>query len=210
MAPTDWSRRFLRSTRGRIVTRLRRGGATVDELAAAVGLSANGVRVHLATLERDGWIRADGVRRAEGPGKPATLYRLDPEAEPLLSRAYQPLLLALVSALAAAERPARVSALLRAAGARLAEEFGGRESGRPAERAVRVLEALGGAAEVEEGRKRFVLRGLACPVGQAVAIEPRVCHAVTALLSGVLDAKVEEQCERTGPARCRFEVTPHE
>jgi len=92
----------------------------------------------------------------------------------------------------------------------LAEGSDPGDSGRASERAVRLLEALGGAVEVEEGRKRFVIRGLACPVGQAVAIEPRVCQAITALLSGALDARVVERCDRSGPARCRFEVTPNE
>jgi len=208
--PTDWSQRFLRSTRGRIVTRLRRGPATVEELAAVVGLSENGVRVHLATLERDGWISAEGVRRVEGPGKPATLYRLEPAAEPLLSSAYRPLLLALLGALAEGERPARVAALLRDAGRRLGRTLGPAGPGRPAERAVRLLESLGAVVELEEGKQRFLIRGLACPVGGAVAVEPRVCQALTALLAGALDARVVERCDRAGPLRCGFEVTPRD
>src|ERR1041385_9434973 len=67
MAPIEWSRRFLASTRGRIVARLRRGPATVEELALEVGLSENGIRVHLATLERDGWIYGGGGGGRGGP-----------------------------------------------------------------------------------------------------------------------------------------------
>ena len=209
MAPTDWSRRFLHSTRGRIVTRLRRGTATVEELAAAVGLSENGVRVHLATLERDGWIHAEGVRRAEGPGKPATLYALPAEAEQLLSAAYRPLLLALLTALVDREKPARVRSLLKDAGRRLGAELGHAGPGRTADRAMRLLEALGGAAEVEERRNgRFVLRGLGCPLGEAVAVDSGVCSAVTALLAGALHAEVREACDRSDRPRCCFEVRP--
>jgi predicted ArsR family transcriptional regulator len=50
-------RTFFESTRGRIVALLRRTGLTVDELAQELGLTANGVRAHLATLERDGIVR---------------------------------------------------------------------------------------------------------------------------------------------------------
>ena len=209
MAPVDWSRRFLDSTRGRIVDRLRRSPATVEELAAATGLTENGARAHLATLERDGWIHAEGVRRAPGPGKPATLYALAAGAEPLLSSVYRPLLLALLEALAERERPARVDAVVRDAGRRLAEQLGRGGTGSPADRAVRLLESLGGAVEVEPGRKgRFVIRGFGCPVGEAVTVEPRVCKAVTALLTGVLEAKVQEHCDRAGRPSCRFEVSP--
>src|ERR687889_569288 len=49
---TSLDRKFFGSTRGSMVTLLRRRGLTVDELAAEVGLTNNGVRAHLATLEQ--------------------------------------------------------------------------------------------------------------------------------------------------------------
>jgi predicted ArsR family transcriptional regulator len=75
-----WDRRFFRSTRGRIVTLLRRSGRTVEGLARELGLTDNGVRAHLATLERDGVVRQRGsVRRGSGGDKPAYVYELTPE-----------------------------------------------------------------------------------------------------------------------------------
>ena len=76
-----------------MVALLRRGGRTVEELARAVGLTNNGVRAHLATLERDGVVRQGGtVRSASGGGKPAYVYELTLEAEGLFPRAYEPVL----------------------------------------------------------------------------------------------------------------------
>lgn len=211
MTPLDWSQRFLESTRGRIVARLRRGSATVEQLAAEVALSENGVRLHLATLERDGWISAEGVRRGDGPGKPATLYALTPGAPGLLSTAYRPVLLALLAALRRRERPAHVAALLRETGRRLATEVAGAGSGRLEERATAMLKALGGDVEIERGRGgRFTLVGLGCPVGEAVAVEPSVCQALSALLADALDVRVESRCDRSGSPCCRFEVSPGE
>ena len=58
---------------------LRRSGRTVEELANSQGLTDNGVRAHLAVLERDGIVRQRGsVRRASG-GKPAYVYGLTPD-----------------------------------------------------------------------------------------------------------------------------------
>ena len=205
--PREWSRGFLVSTRGRIVSRLRRGAATVEELAELLGLTDNGVRVHLATLERDGWIHAAGVRRGEGPGKPATLYGLNPEAEAMLSSAYRPLLLALLGALAEREDPRRIETLMRDAGRRLALELGGFARGNPRERIVRLLESLGAAVEVHEGKRgEYHVAGAGCPVGAAVTVEPKVCRAVTAMLAGALDAAVTEHCDRSGVPCCRFDV----
>jgi len=73
--------KFDGPTRGQILALLRRGQMTVDELAQAIGVTDNAVRMHLAALERDGLARAVGVRREGNVGKPATLYAVPPEAD---------------------------------------------------------------------------------------------------------------------------------
>ena len=90
MAKTRFDQRFFASTRGRIIQLLRRGSRTVDELAEAVDLTDNGVRGHLATLERDGIVVQTGVRR--GIGKPAFAYGLTAEADSLFPKPYGPVL----------------------------------------------------------------------------------------------------------------------
>ena len=90
---TNWDEKFFESTRGRMVTLLRSSRRTVAELARALGLTDNGVRAHLAILERDGVVRQRGwVRRGSGGGKPAHVYELTSEAEDLFPKAYAPVL----------------------------------------------------------------------------------------------------------------------
>ena len=97
----NWDEKFFESTRGRMVTLLRRSGRTVEELARALGLTDNGVRAHLAVLERDGIVRQRGsVRRGSGGGKPAYVYELTSEAEGLFPKAYEPALSRLLDVLA--------------------------------------------------------------------------------------------------------------
>jgi len=61
--------RFFATTRGKIVSELRRrGSASAAELAQAFGLSPNAVRQQLVVLERDGLVAETPVRR--GPTKP--------------------------------------------------------------------------------------------------------------------------------------------
>ena len=81
-----WSNRFLSSTRGQVVQLLRRGEATVNELAEALNLTDNAVRSHLLTLERDGLVRQSGKRTATR--KPEVLFSLTPEAGQLFPKAY--------------------------------------------------------------------------------------------------------------------------
>jgi predicted ArsR family transcriptional regulator len=213
MTATGFSKRFLETTRGQIVALLRRGSRTVEELARAIGLTDNAVRAHLAILERDGLVRPVGVRRGPGAGKPATLYELHPEAEPLFSRAYAPVLRAMLDVIAERLPEAQVEAMMRDVGRQLAAEFGRDVTGDLHARvhaAAALLGALGGEAYVEKGDDTLQLRGYGCPLSAAVTPRAEVCRAVEALLSEVIGVAVREHCDRGERPKCCFQVEPGE
>src|SRR6476661_922971 len=166
MATTRWDQRFFTSTRGRIVTLLRRADRTVDELAQELDLTDNAVRAHLAALERDGLARQVGVRR--GAGKPSYAYALAPDAARLFGQAYAPTLRELLAVLAARlDRPA-LEDLLRETGRRLAATLPAPDATDAATRlaaAAAALNDLGGLVEVEAGGDQMWLRGYSCPLG---------------------------------------------
>src|SRR5215213_1937697 len=113
-----------------MVTLLRRSGRTVEELARGLALTDNGIRAHLAVLERDAIVRQRGsVRRGSGGGKPAYVYELTPEAEDLFPKAYAPALGRLLDVLAERLGLEESEALLRSVGRRLAEEHSTRADG---------------------------------------------------------------------------------
>jgi len=93
--------KFLESTRGRIVTLIRRARRTVEDLARELDLTDYGVTAHHAVLERDGLVRQRGsVRRGgNGGGKPAYVYELTLQAEDLFPKAYEPVLRRLLDVL---------------------------------------------------------------------------------------------------------------
>jgi predicted ArsR family transcriptional regulator len=159
---TRWDQKFFESTRGRLVMLLRRAGFTVDELARELDLTNNGVRAHLAILERDGIVRQRGsVRRGSGGGKPAYVYELTPEAEDLFPKAYEPVLRRLLDVLSEREGEERSEALLRMVGGRLAEEreVPADDARARLEAAVDVLHELGGLAEFEERDGGLIIHG---------------------------------------------------
>lgn len=210
MPPMQPGSRFLETTRGRVVGLLRRGRATVEELARALGLTNNAIRSHLATLERDGLVRADGVRRGPGAGKPAVVYDLHPEAEPLLSRAYPPVLTAVLDVIVA-ELPAdEAAALLGQVGRRLAATTGAAGGGgslpERVHAAAALLTSLGGEVEVVEEEGGLRLRGWACPLSATVARRPELCRAVKSLVSEVAGAPARQCCEHGDRPRCCFTV----
>lgn len=202
-------RRFLDSTRGRIVVLLRRGERTVEELAQALGLTDNAVRNHLAALERDGLIRQAGVRRGGGAGKPAVVYEFHPDAAPLLSRAYPPVLSMLLDVLVDELPPERREAVMRDLGRRLAGRLGGRSPGdleRRIAAAAAVLESLGGDVDVVAEGEGTRLVGAGCPLSAVVCHRPEVCLAVEAMISEIIGEPARSCCAHGQQPRCCFEV----
>ena len=206
---TNWDEKFFESTRGQIVTLLRRSGRTVEDLARALDLTDNGVRAHLAVLERDGIVRQRGsVRRSSGGGKPAYVYELTQEAEDLFPKAYEPTLRRLLDVLSDQLGPEESEALLRSVGRRLAGEHSTRADGAHArlETAVEVLNELGGLAELEERDGAVVIRGYSCPLAGVTPEHPEVCRMAEALVAELAGVPVHERCDRGERPRCCFEI----
>jgi predicted ArsR family transcriptional regulator len=203
--PTRWDQRFFASTRGRVVTLLRDGHTTVEDLARALNLTDNAVRTHLSALERDGLVVQSGLRR--GVGKPAYTYVLTPDAERLFPKAYGALLQLMLDVLAERLPPEAMDDLLRDMGHRLAAKqpvpVGDLRA--RVEDAVGVLGELGGLAEVEERDGGYVILGRSCPLAAAVEGHPESCLLAEALLADIVDAPVRQTCDTEG-LRCRFEV----
>jgi predicted ArsR family transcriptional regulator len=195
------------NTRGRLIALLRRSPHTVEELAKALGVTDNAVRAQLASLERDGVVRQHGLRR--GSGKPSFSYGLRSEFEPLLSKAYIPILVRLLRGMGEQLPAPQVRDLLNGVGRDWASELP-RLSGDVRSKvaaASNLLNDLGGVTEIEQEDRCFVIRGYSCPLALAVRENRGVCVAVQALLSGYIGENVVEHCDREGErVQCRFEV----
>lgn len=208
MKRTKLSKRFFGSTRGRIVNLLRGTKKTVNELAEELGLTDNGVRAHLLSLERDGLIRQSGIQ--PGTRKPHFSYELTDEAEHLFPKAYDALLNQLITALKVRLKPAALDEVLREVGRALAGEqiADGKKVDLETRlaRAVAALGAIGGDGRVEKEKQKFFILSDSCPLSAAVIDHPEVCRLAEALVSEITATKVREQCNREGTPRCRFEV----
>jgi predicted ArsR family transcriptional regulator len=205
---SSWTAKFFASTRGQIVVLLRRASRTVDELAQTLDLTDNGVRSHLATLERDGLVRQQGTRR--GGGKPAYTYELTPDADQFFPRAYDTVLARLLDVLRERLAPEIVDQVLRDVGHRLAI---GRVSPpgdlrSRTEWGAALLRDMGGLPEVEDGGDTLLIHGYSCPLVAVVPGHPEVCRLAETLLGVVIGATVRERCQRETPPRCCFEVLP--
>lgn len=207
METTKFDKRFFESTRGRIVTLLRGSDRTVEELSVELELTDNAVRAHLLTLERDGLVQQSGLRR--GPRKPHFTYALTPEADSLFPKAYDALLNQLIAVLKNRLEPQQIEEVLREVGRSVASGAPSGQARDLEERvqvALKVLSAIGGAAEVERQDDKVVIRSTGCPLAAAVSVHPEVCRLAETLVAEVVKAPVEEHCNRDGPPQCRFEI----
>ena len=203
--------RFFESTRGQIVTMLRSSPCTVDELATQLNLTDNAVRAHLSTLERDGLVRQSGIRR--GPRKPHFTYVLTHEADGLFPKAYDALLNQLIGVLKHRLSPAEIEEVLREVGRAIAADVpAGKQDDLQSrvQTALKVLEALGGAAQAEQHDEKIVIRAGGCPLAAAVAVHPEVCQLAESLVAQIVKAPVKEICDRNGHPKCRFEIIREE
>ena len=208
MSTGRFGERFFESTRGRVVTLLRGAASTVNELAAALGLTDNAVRAHLLSLERDGLVRQSGTQR--GARKPNFAYELTPAAEQLFPKAYDVLLTRLITVLKDQLAPDEIEEVLRRVGRSLADTQAEDRPGDDLEsrlaRALKVLEAIGGSATVTTEDGSVVILSRTCPLAAAVAEHPEVCRLAEALVAEIVGVPVVERCERGPTPKCRFEI----
>jgi predicted ArsR family transcriptional regulator len=197
-------------TRDRLLALLREGAWTVDDLAERLGVTDNAVRFHLDALESLGTVRREGVRKAGVVGQPASIYSLSSAGEEAFSRAYAPVLIAVLEELRDRTSGPQVVAFLKRVGKRLARGFShsdGPLSTRVTD-ASAMLNALGGITSVEKSGKTYRIVGRACPLSRAVEADHCVCAAVTTLVAEVVGAEVTERCDRSGRPKCCFEISP--
>jgi predicted ArsR family transcriptional regulator len=205
---TRWDKRFRSSTRGRVVLLLRSGSCTVNDLAAALGLSDNAVRTHLDRLERDGLAHATGTR--PGTRKPNITYGLTPEAERLFPKMYGPVLRQLLDVLMERLPAKKVDEIIRTAGRRMAAEHRSAVKAKKLEdrvsEAVAVLSEGGGACESVKNDGMLIVRCHDCPLTIAAAGHPEICRLMEAMLAELLGVRVKQRCQPEPSPQCCFEV----
>ena len=208
MKTTGWRARLMKSKRGKILDLLRTKEKTVNELAAALGLTDNAVRAHLLSLERDGLVHQSGTQ--PGFRKPHATYALTPEAEQIFPKSYGVLLDLLLIVISRQLSPRELRAAMRAVGKRVAEnhllEVKGKSRNRRIKAALRILKNLGGSATFEESDGKHFIRGHGCPLAAATSRHPEACLIAETLLSEIIGAPVKECCIRGSTPSCRFEI----
>jgi len=207
MAQINFDRRFLESTRGRMVMLLRRNDLTVNGLAAELGLTDNAVRAHLLSLERDGLVTQKGM--VKGIRKPHYIYGLSDYARELFPRPYGLLFNRLLSSLRSVLSPSVFIERIRDIGFGIGKE--NKDSldtnmNQRVDRAIAAIESLGGSATAASENGQITISSNSCPFSEAVREHPEVCKITESMLSEILETDVVESCDRSLSPKCCFQV----
>jgi len=202
--------RFFQTTRGKIVTELRRrGSASAADLAAQFGLSPNAVRQQLVVLERDGLVVEKPVRR--GPTKPTLEFSLTREADKLFPQGYERMLDAVLREVRdqfgspAIERI--FDGLSKRAVERARQKITASEPEQKVAQLAEMLRENGVVAEYSLIDGGFALHEHNCPYSGVSKEHPEMCQVIHHVIDETIGAEpVQTESLIRGGKECRFEM----
>ncbi len=201
--------------RGQLLRHLLRHktGASIDELAEAIGVTRTAVRQHLASLMQEGLVAAGGARPSGG--RPQRLFLLTAAGRESFPRRYSWFAQLLIEAIAKEHGSAglrlRLARLASAVVAQLRQASPGLASRRQkVEKLSEVMNGLGYDARTGQSLAGApTIEADNCIFHELAMKNPEVCQFDLALLSGFSDSKVElHECMARGGHVCRFRFTP--
>ncbi len=206
--------RFFQTTRGKIVSELRRrGSASAADLARSFGLSPNAVRQQLMVLERDGLVAEKSVRR--GPTKPTYEFSLTAEADKLFPQGYDKMLTAVLREIRDQFGTAGVEQIFDGLSRRAIErarlEVTAVEPEQKVAQLTEILRKSGVVAEYSLIDGGFAIHEHSCPYSSVAKENPEVCNVIHHVIDETIGGS-HEQTESLahGGKECRFELHPKE
>lgn len=204
--------RFFQTTRGKIVSELRRrGSASATDLARSFGLSANAIRQQLMVLERDGLVAETPVRR--GPTKPTYEFSLTADADKLFPQAYDKMLTAVLREVRSQFGTAGIERVFDGLSRRAIERARATvTAGDPEEKVAQLTEMLrksGVVAEYSLIDGGFALHEHNCPYSSAAKEHPEVCQVIHHVIDETIGGEhAQTESLANGGKECRFELRP--
>lgn len=200
------------TTRSQLLHLLRTNGdCSIVELSEALGITEMGVRRHIHSLERDGYIRSVIVRQAMG--RPSYRYSLTELADDLFPKNYPHLTLDLLAELE--ELPGgetMVNKLFSGRRGKLEARYRERMANKSLEERVAELASIQNAsgymADWEKDENGgYKLHERNCPISQVANRYRQACHCEQELFGVLLGADVERtECLADNGLRCTYAI----
>lgn len=203
----------MQATRQQIIEFLKeKGQATVEELAAAVGLTPMAVRHHLNVLQAENLILSSTIRRQSGPGRPSQVYQLTQAADELFPVDYYGLTDYLLAELTHQLGQAGLRQIFSNIAQRLASEAPPpRENQTFEERldeVITFLSAKGFVVDWESRENNYMIHAYSCPYRQVAKNHAEVCLLDKQIISSMLaTTPARVACLTTDDDHCTYRIS---
>src|SRR5690242_2245640 len=182
-------------------------GLTIDQMAAALGITRTAVREHVAALERDRLV-TEGALASTG-GRPGRRYTLTSRGHALFPKRYDVMAQMLLESLTRKLGIAETEAELRDLGARLGATLKQRVTGGLAEKARVIAELMRELGYESAAPGGDSIEALNCVYHELAQADQTVCALDIALIETLADANVEHRaCMARGDNACVFCLKP--
>lgn len=186
-------------------------GLTVEDLVTRLAITRTAVRQHLAALERDGYVRKEGLRVTGG--RPGLVYVLTPAGNELFPKQYSWFSALVLARLRERLGPGGLAAFMRELAAEVASGLGTRIEGKePRERieeVARIMNDLGYDARVVADGATPSIVASNCVYHHLAEEFPEVCEFDLGLLENLTGRRAEHpECMLRGGRVCRFPLLP--
>lgn len=204
--------RQMQDTRRKILQLLKlRGGMTADELSQALQITSMGVRRHLSTLERDGFIKYQTQQR--GLGRPSYVYALTELGDELFPRTYPQFVNSFLDAIRALDGEGGIERIFAKRTEWLKTQYRARMADKDLENQVKELAQI----RTEEGymadwqrlnENTFILREHNCAICRVASQYRQACNYELELFRRVLkEAEVtREKHIMRGDLTCTYVI----
>jgi predicted ArsR family transcriptional regulator len=202
----------LSDTRREILLHIKhRGGATISELAAHLGISDEGTRQHLLYLERSGWVMRRESRDSAGrSGRPASVYMVSPLGEVFFPKKYEELTVALMDVVVDLYGDEALEAALRRITDAKVSAWEGRLAGKSLLERLELLKDYYRDGDEfvsvqHDGTVSIIERN--CPFLNVAKAKPALCSTTVSVLTRLLGYEVRRRRRfQHGDGCCEFEV----
>lgn len=185
----------------------RKEGLTIDQMAAALGITRTAVREHVGALERDRLVAPGALALSTG-GRPGRRYALTARGLALFPKQYDLMARLLLEALTQRLGAGEAEREMRALGAKLAAQMKHRVAGASLAERAQCIAALMrelGYASSAPSRETPTIEALNCVYHELAREDQTVCALDVALIEELADAKVEHRaCMARGDNACVF------
>jgi predicted ArsR family transcriptional regulator len=198
-------------TRERILFLLKKKGPlSIDDLSRQMGITPMGIRQHLISLERKGFV--DYVARRYGVGRPAFLYKLTENADDLFPKAYHEFILSALKDLEKNGGQDKLEDIFKWRKERILKErkeaLGDKKSLQDRVYALKdLLESDGYLVDLDMDDNNYILREFNCPIAKVASEFREACKYELQIYRELLRKDVmRQECMAEGSPSCTYVI----